>query len=50
MGDGGGSVTFHFCPDCGSNVFWTRDNRPDLMTIAVDALADPGFAKASVAF
>jgi hypothetical protein len=49
-GDSGRTVTFHFCPDCGSSVFWTRDHRPDLMTVAVGAFADPGFPKATVAF
>ena len=49
-GDSGRTVTFHFCPDCGSNVFWTRDHRPDLMTVAVGAFADPGFPPATVAY
>ena len=43
QGDSGRSVTFHFCPECGSSVFWTRDHRPDLMTVAVGAFADPSF-------
>lgn len=49
-GDSGRSVTFHFCPDCGSSVFWTRDHRPDLMTVAVGAFADPGFPRATAAY
>lgn len=42
-GDSGRAVTFHFCPTCGSNLYWTRDHRPDLMTIAGGAFADPDF-------
>ena len=48
-GDSGRTVTFHFCPQCGSSVFWTRDHRPDLMTVAVGAFSDPTFPPGSVA-
>lgn len=41
--DSGHAITFHFCPDCGTSLFWTRDHRPDLMTVAGGAFADPGF-------
>lgn len=39
----GGSVTFSFCPDCGSTVFYTREEEPGVVAIAVGAFADPGF-------
>lgn len=36
-------IHFHFCPDCGSNVFWHADLRPGLVGVAVGAFADPNF-------
>jgi hypothetical protein len=34
---------FHFCPDCGSQVFQSEPAEPDLVIVAVGAFADPGF-------
>jgi hypothetical protein len=34
---------FHFCPDCGSSVFYTEPDEPDLVIVAVGAFADPSF-------
>jgi hypothetical protein len=42
-GDSGQFLTFHFCPTCGSTVFWDADRDPDLVTVAVGTLADPSF-------
>jgi hypothetical protein len=42
-GDEGGTVTFNFCPVCGSTVYWQIDRDPDLVAVAVGAFADPGF-------
>jgi hypothetical protein len=36
-------VTFHFCPECGSNVYWYADLRPEYVGVAVGAFADPAF-------
>ena len=36
---------FHFCPDCGSQVFYTEPTEPDLIVISVGAFADPGFRR-----
>ena len=36
-------VTFHFCPDCGSNVFWEPARLPHLIGVAAGAFADPDF-------
>jgi len=38
----GDDVTYHFCPTCGSTVFWTFEGRPT-MVIAVGNFADPDF-------
>jgi hypothetical protein len=43
-GDSGGEVTFHFCPNCGSTVYWhLPDFDPSLIGVAVGCFADPGF-------
>ncbi len=34
---------FHFCPDCGSQVFQTEPDEPDLVVVSVGAFADPSF-------
>ena len=39
----GKPVTFHFCPDCGSTVFWEPNRMPQLIGIAVGAFADLSF-------
>jgi hypothetical protein len=33
----------HFCPDCGSSVFYTEPTEPDLVVVSVGAFADPSF-------
>ncbi len=32
---------FHFCPHCGSTVYYTGDENPDMVAVAVGAFADP---------
>ena len=39
----GNPVTFHFCPVCGSSVFWEPRRMPHLIGVAVGAFADPKF-------
>jgi hypothetical protein len=34
---------FHFCPDCGSQVFYTEPDEADLVVVSVGAFADPSF-------
>ena len=41
LGDSGGSVTFNFCPVCGSTVYWEAP--PGFVAVAVGAFADPTF-------
>jgi hypothetical protein len=41
--DSGFAVSFHFCPDCGSTVFWEAERLPDAIAIAVGSFADPAF-------
>lgn len=43
-GDRGDSLVFHFCPNCGSNVyFYLPAVLPDMIGVAVGCFADPGF-------
>ena len=41
--DSGNKATFHFCPDCGSTVYYTPEQIPDVIAVAVGAFADPAF-------
>lgn len=43
VGDEGNRVTFRFCPECGSTVYWTLSDLPDLVAVAVGAFADRAF-------
>ena len=45
--DSGFRVTFHFCTDCGSTVFWKPERLPDAAAVAAGAFADPTFPKPS---
>jgi len=36
-----GSTTFHFCPRCGSNIWWVPDEENDVIGVAGGAFADP---------
>jgi len=43
VGEGGLWARYHFCPDCGSTVFYENEDVPDAFAIPVGAFADPGF-------
>lgn len=45
QGESGFPVVFHFCPDCGSTVFWKPQRVPELTAVAAGAFADPNFPK-----
>jgi hypothetical protein len=34
---------FHFCPECGSTVFYTEPDEPELVVVMVGAFGDPSF-------
>ncbi len=42
-GDEGRKARFHFCPNCGSTVWYTIDVMPDVIAIPIGAFADPNF-------
>ncbi|NOK13775.1 GFA family protein [Corallococcus exercitus] len=41
--ESGNAATFHFCPECGSTVYYEFSNDPDVVAITVGAFADPSF-------
>ena len=43
LADSGNRATFHFCPDCGSDVYYLAGNE-NLMAIPLGAFDDPYFA------
>jgi hypothetical protein len=43
VADSGFEIRFHFCPNCGSSVFWEGDRSPTTCGIAVGCFADPEF-------
>ena len=36
-------ATYHFCPECGSTVYWEIATAPDVLGVAVGAMTDPTF-------
>ncbi|MBY5890381.1 GFA family protein [Rhizobium ruizarguesonis] len=42
--ESGRKVRMHFCPTCGSTVYWKADVAPSWIGVAVGSLADPAFA------
>ena len=42
-GDSGKMITFHFCPSCGSTVYWTLDAFPGVIAVAAGAFAGTTF-------
>ena len=41
VADSGHTLTFHFCPGCGSTVYYTNDSLPGFVGIPLGAFADP---------
>ena len=35
--------TYHFCPECGSTLYWEISNAPDIVGVAVGGFTDPTF-------
>jgi hypothetical protein len=48
-GDSGGKSTFHFCPTCGSTVYYELEGIPDAIAIPVGAFADSTFPGPKIA-
>jgi hypothetical protein len=41
--DSGNTVTYSFCPVCGSRLLWELSGFPDVVAVAVGGFADPDF-------
>jgi len=39
QGDEGGTISFHFCGQCGSTVYYFIESMPELIAIALGAFA-----------
>lgn len=40
VADSGNSLTFHFCPSCGTTLYWFLHDLPDLIAVAAGGFAD----------
>lgn len=38
--DSGNEVTFHFCPDCGTTLYWELEVAPDVYAVALGAFEE----------
>ena len=47
-GEEGHWVRSHFCPVCGTTLFWEIERRPDMVSVAVGGFADPAFPEPTV--
>jgi hypothetical protein len=47
--ESGNALTYHFCPTCGSTVFWENDGFPGTVTVAIGSFADPSFPAPTIA-
>jgi hypothetical protein len=41
--ESGNGLTFHFCPTCGSTVYWEGEGFPGYVAVAIGNFADPSF-------
>jgi hypothetical protein len=48
VGDEGSRIRFHFCPVCGSTLYYEPEGLEDYLAIPVGAFADPGFPAPTV--
>ncbi len=49
-GHSGGKSNIHFCPACGSSLFWEGPIFPEMRGVAVGCFADPSFPPPQGAF
>jgi hypothetical protein len=47
--ESGNVITFHFCPICGSTVYWESEHFPGYLAVAVGNFADPTFPAPTIA-
>ncbi len=44
--ESGNALTFHFCPTCGSTVYWEGEGFPGYVAVAIGTFADPSLPAA----
>jgi hypothetical protein len=47
--ESGNSMTYHFCPTCGSTVYWEGEGFPGYVAVAIGNFADPNFPAPTIA-
>src|SRR5262245_34671231 len=47
--ESGHALTFHFCPMCGSTVYWENTGFPGTISTAIGNFADPNFPQPTIA-
>jgi hypothetical protein len=47
--ESGNALAFHFCPTCGSTVYWEGEGFPGYLAIAIGNFADPAFPPPTIA-
>ncbi len=47
--ESGNALTFHFCPICGSTVYWESEGFPGYIAVAIGSFADPNFPAPTIA-
>jgi hypothetical protein len=47
--ESGNTLTFYFCPICGSTVYWENEAFPGIVAVAIGNFADPNFPAPTVA-
>jgi hypothetical protein len=47
--ESGNVMTYHFCPTCGSTVFWENEGFPGHVMVAIGSFADPDFPAPTIA-
>ena len=50
LSDSGNRNELHFCPTCGSTVYWELEKEPETIMVAVGAFADADFPKPAKSF
>ncbi len=43
VADSGTGLNHHFCPTCGSTVYWESEKTPESLSVAAGCFADPTF-------
>jgi hypothetical protein len=47
--ESGNALTFHFCPTCGSTVYWEGEGFPGYVAVAIGNFTDPNFPAPTIA-